>query len=87
MGQRNQLIWDLPAFDSFLLNKEVYGVDNSDFKKTVDELSFLLDCHHLITKPVKTLSHGERMKMELIAALIHRPRIVFFDEPTIGLDI
>jgi len=87
MGQRNQLIWDLPALDTFELNKEIYNVKETDFKKTVDELSSLLNCRGLLSKPVKTLSLGERMKMELIAALIHRPKVVFFDEPTIGLDI
>jgi len=87
MGQRNQLIWDLPAMDSFKLNQEVYEVPNSVFKKTVDELSSLLNCQKLIDQPVKTLSLGERMKMELIAALLHRPKIIFLDEPTIGLDV
>lgn len=87
MGQRNQLIWDLPASDSLNLNKEIYEINDSDFNKRVDELSSLLNCRDLFDKPVKTLSLGERMKMELIAALLHRPKIVFFDEPTIGLDI
>lgn len=87
MGQRNQLIWDLPAGDSLNLNKEIYEITGADFKKRVDELSSLLQCRSLFDKPVKTLSLGERMKMELIAALLHRPKIVFFDEPTIGLDI
>ncbi len=87
MGQRNQLIWDLPAMDTFLLNKEAYDVEEKEFKKVVDNLSDVLDCRKLLNQPVKTLSLGERMKMELIAALIHRPKIVFFDEPTIGLDI
>lgn len=87
MGQRNQLIWDLPPLDTFNLNKEIYDVPDIQFKKTVDELSELLNCRDLLNKPVKSLSLGERMKMELIAALIHRPRIIFFDEPTIGLDI
>ncbi|MBI4008994.1 ATP-binding cassette domain-containing protein [Candidatus Roizmanbacteria bacterium] len=87
MGQRNQLIWDLPASDTFYLNKEIYDVVDQSFKKTVDELSNLLKCQHLLDKPVKTLSLGERMKMELIAGLIHQPKIIFFDEPTIGLDI
>lgn len=87
MGTRNQLIWDLPASDSFLLNKEVYDIPESKFKKVVNDLAQLLNCQDVINKPVKTLSLGERMKMELIAALIHQPKIVFFDEPTIGLDI
>ncbi|MBI2641523.1 ATP-binding cassette domain-containing protein [Candidatus Roizmanbacteria bacterium] len=87
MGQRNQLLWDLPAYDTFTLNKEIYDVDESSFKKIVDELSSILHCRHLLQKPVKSLSLGERMKMELIAGLIHQPKIIFFDEPTIGLDI
>ncbi|OGK15552.1 hypothetical protein A2774_06035 [Candidatus Roizmanbacteria bacterium RIFCSPHIGHO2_01_FULL_39_12c] len=87
MGQRNQLIWDLPAIETFHLNQHIYDIPIADFKQTVDNLTKLLDCQDLIVKPVKTLSLGERMKMELIAGLIHRPKIIFFDEPTIGLDI
>lgn len=87
MGQRNQLLWELPATDSFLLNKEIYEVSDQDFKKTVDELTDLLHCKNLLNQPVKTLSLGERMKMELITAVIHQPKILFLDEPTIGLDI
>jgi len=87
MGQRNQLIWDLSPTDSYLLNKEIYEIDDDIFKKTIRDLSELLRCEQLLDKPVKTLSLGERMKMELIAALLHRPRLIFFDEPTIGLDI
>ncbi len=87
MGQRNQLIWDLSAIDSFKLNQEIYEVPDPVFKKTVNELSSLLNCQKLIDQPVKTLSLGERMKMELIAALLHRPKIIFLDEPTIGLDV
>lgn len=87
MGQRNQLIWDLPATDTFALQKEIYDVSDQDFKKNVGELTEILNCADLVSKPVKTLSLGERMKMELVAGLIHRPKIVFFDEPTIGLDI
>lgn len=87
MGQRNQLIWDLPAIDSFLLNKEIYEIDDSHFKKNLSDLTTLLNCSNLINKPVKSLSLGERMKMELIAAFLHDPKIIFLDEPTIGLDI
>lgn len=87
MGQRNQLIWELPARDSFLLNKEIYEVEDKSYKKTISELSGLLNCQDILDKPVKTLSLGQRMKMELIAALLHRPKLIFFDEPTIGLDI
>ena len=87
MGSRNQLLWDLPASDTLELNKEIYGVSDTNFKKIVGELVELLRCQDLLVKPVKTLSLGERMKMELIAGLIHSPKIIFFDEPTIGLDI
>lgn len=87
MGQRNQLIWELSPLDSFQLNKEIYEVSETDFKKTVTELSSLLNCQNLLERPVKTLSLGERMKMELINSLLHRPKLIFFDEPTIGLDI
>lgn len=87
MGQKNQLLWELPAVDSFLLNKEIYQIDSSQYKQTLDELTRLLDCKDLITQPVKTLSLGERMKMELIASLLHRPKVLFLDEPTIGLDV
>lgn len=87
MGQRNQLLWDLPAIDSFGLNREIYEVEESKFKKNVETLSKLLDCVDKINQPVKTLSLGERMKMELIASLIYEPEILFLDEPTIGLDV
>lgn len=87
MGQRNQLIWDLPAYDSFELQRAVYELDKSEYKKTLNNLLSILDCEPLMQKPVKTLSLGERMKMELIAGLLHKPRLVFLDEPTIGLDI
>lgn len=87
MGQRNQLIWDLPAFDSFELQRAVYEIDQTEYKKTLNHLLSILDCAPLMEKPVKTLSLGERMKMELIAGLLHKPKLVFLDEPTIGLDI
>jgi len=87
MGQRNQLIWDLPAYDSFELQRAVYEVDQTEYKKTLNHLLSILDGEHLMQKPVKTLSLGERMKMELIASLLHKPKLVFLDEPTIGLDI
>jgi ABC-2 type transport system ATP-binding protein len=87
MGQRNQLFWDLPALDSFQLIKEIYEIDDNQFKKNLDNLTYLLNCSNLINQPVKTLSLGERMKMELIAALVYDPKIIFLDEPTIGLDI
>lgn len=87
MGQRNQLIWDLPAYDSFELQRAVYEIDQTEHKKTLHHLLSILDCEPLMHKPVKTLSLGERMKMELIAGLLHKPQLVFLDEPTIGLDI
>jgi len=87
MGQRNQLIWDLPAVDTFVLNKEIYDVSDQDYQKNIDDLISILNCRDVIDKPVKTLSLGQRMKMELIATLLHRPKLIFFDEPTIGLDI
>ena len=77
----------MPAIDSFLLNKEIYEVSDSRYKETVDELSELLDVKDLIKIPVRNLSLGQRMKMELIASLIHKPQVLFLDEPTIGLDV
>ena len=87
MGQKNQLWWDLPAQESFRLHKEIYRVDSTDFDNRMDELTSLLEVKHLISQPVRELSLGERMRMELIAALLHRPDILFLDEPTIGLDV
>ncbi len=87
MGQRNQLIWDLSTRDSLQLQKTIYEISDMDLKKNVGELTELLDANELLDKPVKTLSLGQRMKMELIVGLLHRPKIIFFDEPTIGLDI
>jgi len=87
MGQKNQLWWDLPAQESFRLHQQIYKIDSSDFKKTLDELTALLTVQELLGRPVRELSLGERMKMELIAALLHRPEVLFLDEPTIGLDV
>lgn len=87
MGQKNQLWWDLPPMESFILNKEIYEIDDDQFKKTLDELTDLLAVKNLINVPVRKLSLGERMKCELIAALLHRPQVLFLDEPTIGLDV
>jgi ABC-2 type transport system ATP-binding protein len=87
MGQRNQLVWDIPPIDSFELNRAVYRVPAADFHKTLDELTALLDLGPLLKKPVRNLSLGERMKCEVAAALLHRPQVVFLDEPTIGLDV
>ena len=87
MGQKNQLWWDLPASDSFYLNKCMFEVDDGDYRDIVTELSELLDVRDLMNVQVRRLSLGERMKMEILAALIHRPDILFLDEPTIGLDL
>ncbi len=87
MGQKNQLIWELPATDAYELTRTIYEIDKREFKKTVDDLCNLLDCTDFINQPVKTLSLGQRMRVELINSLLHRPKILFLDEPTIGLDI
>src|SRR3954467_3268 len=87
MGQKNALWWDLPAQESLELNRAIYGIDRERFKKVVDGLSELLDVRDKMNVMVRELSLGERMKMELIAALIHEPRVLFLDEPTIGLDV
>lgn len=87
MGQKNQLWWDLPAIESFILNREIYEVPKAKYEETLEELSTLLDVKDLLKVQVRKLSLGERMKMELIAALIHSPKVLFLDEPTIGLDV
>jgi ABC-2 type transport system ATP-binding protein len=87
MGQKNQLWWDLPALESFRLHQQIYRIEPAAFKKTLDELSALLDIGGLLRQPVRELSLGERMKMELTAALLHSPEVLFLDEPTIGLDV
>jgi ABC-2 type transport system ATP-binding protein len=87
LGQKNQLWWDLPASESFLLLRHIYGLSEQQWKATLDELVDLLDVRHKLDVMVRELSLGERMKMELIAALLHRPRVLFLDEPTIGLDV
>ena len=87
MGQKNQLWWDLPASDSFQLHREIYSIPAAEFKKTLDELTELLGVEKLTRQAVRELSLGERMKMELIAALLHQPQLLLLDEPTIGLDV
>jgi ABC-2 type transport system ATP-binding protein len=87
MGQKNQLWWDLPAADSFQLHREIYSLAVGDFTRTVDELTEMFQVKELIRQPVRELSLGERMKMELIAALLHQPQLLLLDEPTIGLDV
>ncbi len=87
MGNRNQLQWDIPALDSFDLNRAIYRIPVDEYRKTRDEFIELLDVGDLVKKPVRNLSLGERMKMEIIGALLHRPAVLFLDEPTIGLDV
>jgi ABC-2 type transport system ATP-binding protein len=87
MGQKNQLWWDLPAADSFQLHREIYSLPAGQFQKTLDELTDLFGVRELTRQPVRELSLGERMKMELIAALLHQPQLLLLDEPTIGLDV
>lgn len=87
MGQKNQLWWDLPAQESFRLHKEIYRIPDADFRTRLDELTSLLEVGRLVAQPVRELSLGERMRMELIAALLHGPDVLFLDEPTIGLDV
>ena len=87
LGQKNQLWWDLPARESLELNAKIYGLDPAVFRKTVDELTELLVVRDKLNVTVRELSLGERMKMELIASLLHQPKVLFLDEPTIGLDV
>jgi len=87
MGQKNALWWDLPAQESLELNRAIYGIDRARFNKVVGGLSELLEVQDKMNVMVRELSLGERMKMELISALIHEPRVLFLDEPTIGLDV
>src|SRR6187551_405739 len=87
MGQKNALWWDLPARESLELNRAIYGIERPAFERIVTELTELLDCKDKLDVMVRELSLGERMKMELIAALLHSPRVLFLDEPTIGLDV
>jgi ABC-2 type transport system ATP-binding protein len=87
MGQRHQLWWELPARETFLLNKEIYGLSQGQYDRSLGELSELLDLEELNRIPVKKLSLGQRMKCELAASLIHRPEVLFLDEPTLGLDV
>ncbi len=87
LGQKNQLWWDLPARESLALNAKIYGIPDADFQRTVDELTELLAVKDKLNVMVRELSLGERMKLELIAALLHQPKVLFLDEPTIGLDV
>ncbi|MBC8076753.1 MAG: ATP-binding cassette domain-containing protein, partial [Chloroflexales bacterium] len=87
MGQKNMLWWDIPAMDSLLLHQEMYRIPEQQFRSTVAELGELLEVRDLLHVQVRKLSLGERMKLELLAALVHRPPLLFLDEPTIGLDV
>lgn len=87
MGAKNQLWWDLPAMESFLLNKEIYEVPENQFQETVRKLSNMLQVEDILKVQVRKLSLGQRMKCELIASLLHQPKVLFLDEPTIGLDV
>jgi ABC-2 type transport system ATP-binding protein len=87
MGQRNRLSWDIPAADSFLLNQAIYRIPDDEYRATYKELDELLELAPIMKKPVRNLSLGERMKCEIAAGLLHRPRVLFLDEPTIGLDL
>src|SRR5436305_9468092 len=87
MGQKQQLLWDLPPSETFLLNRAIYDIPRKQYEETVAELTALLDLAPLLGKPTRQLSLGERMKCELAVALLHRPRVLFLDEPTIGLDV
>ena len=87
MGNKSQLWWDLPAVDSFELNKTIYEIEDADYQKTLHTMIEILGVEKQVNVQVRRLSLGERMKMELIAALIHKPKLIFLDEPTIGLDV
>jgi viologen exporter family transport system ATP-binding protein len=87
MGQKQQLLWDLPPIETLELNRAVYEIDRAEYQKTLADLTAMLGLEGLLDKPTRQLSLGERMKCELAAALLHRPRVLFLDEPTIGLDV
>jgi len=87
LGQKNQLWWDLPPTDGFLMNREIYQIPHDEYKQTLDELVKLLGIEDVLSTPVRKMSLGQRMKCELIASLLHKPKVLFLDEPTIGLDV
>lgn len=87
LGNKSQMLWDIPPLDSFRIVGEIYGVEPAAFRSTLDELVTLLDMEDLLNKPVRSLSLGERMKCELTAGLLYRPQVLFLDEPTLGLDV
>jgi len=86
-GQKSQLIWDIPPIDSFRLNKAIYGISDKDYQERIDVMTHLFGVEDFITRPTRVLSLGERMKCEFIMAMLHNPKVVFLDEPTIGLDV
>ncbi|MCB8985566.1 MAG: ATP-binding cassette domain-containing protein [Ardenticatenaceae bacterium] len=87
LGNKSQMLWDIPPLDTFHVLGEIYSIDKRELQSTLDELTAILDMEELLTKPVRNLSLGERMKCELVAALLHRPSVLFLDEPTLGLDV
>jgi ABC-2 type transport system ATP-binding protein len=87
MGNKSQMLWDIPPMDSFRVLGEIYNVPAPEYRRTLDEIIDLLDMQELLTKPVRNLSLGERMKCELTASLLYRPAVLFLDEPTLGLDV
>jgi len=87
LGNKSQMLWDIPPLDTFRVLGEIYHVPSTEFTQTLDELVALLDMQDLLAKPVRNLSLGERMKCELVAGLLHRPEVLFLDEPTLGLDV
>jgi ABC-2 type transport system ATP-binding protein len=87
MGNKSQMLWDIPPTDTFRVLADIYGLARPDYHRTLDELVELLSMQDLLTRPVRTLSLGERMKCELVAGLLHKPRVLFLDEPTLGLDV
>ena len=87
MAQKNQLWWDLPASESLILNQYIYEIEDKVFRRTINELTEMLDVKHLLLVPVRKLSLGERMKMEVVSSLVHKPEVILLDEPTIGLDL
>lgn len=87
LGNKSQMLWDIPAMDSFIVLSEIYAVPEQEFRRTLDDLIDLLEMKDLLNKPVRNLSLGERMKCELVASLLYRPALLFLDEPTLGLDV
>jgi ABC-2 type transport system ATP-binding protein len=87
LGNKSQMLWDIPALDTFHVLGEIYQIEKNEVKRRIDELSLMLEMEDILKKPVRNLSLGERMKCELVASLLHRPQVLFLDEPTLGLDI